>query len=140
MAEIGNLLSTEVNATVIGEFTDEKFDEVITASGKNKKISSLSKHMTNKACQVNFEKRCIETCFKSGCQTLQNKNIAEESKFLREQINKKNFIIRWLFSMKLSNGEEDNFPYKIKTNANRKNILKVVMLMKSRSVNVELVR
>ena len=35
--------------------------------------------------------------------------MAEEIKFLREQMNKKNFIIRSLFTLKPSNREEDNF-------------------------------
>ena len=43
-----------------------------------------------------------------------NKKMAEEIKFLREQINKKNFIIRSLLSLRLSNREEDNLSYRIK--------------------------
>ena len=34
--------------------------------------------------------------------------MAQEIKFLREQINEKNFIIRRLFSLKLSDSEEDD--------------------------------
>ena len=34
--------------------------------------------------------------------------MAQEIKFLREQINEKNFIIRSLFSLKLSDSEEDD--------------------------------
>ena len=45
--------------------------------------------MTNKACQVNSEEMNIETCYRGGCQALQNKKMAEEIKFLREQINEK---------------------------------------------------
>ena len=33
-----------------------------------KKISSLSRNMTNKACQVNFDEMNLETCYKSDCQ------------------------------------------------------------------------
>ena len=35
--------------------------------------------------------------------------MAQVIKFLREQIKKKNFIIRSLFTLKPSNREEDNF-------------------------------
>ena len=34
--------------------------------------------------------------------------MAQEIKFLREQINEKNFIIRSLFSLKLSDSKEDD--------------------------------
>ena len=63
--------------------------------------------MTNKACQVNFNEINNENCYRSGCQALQNKKMAEEIKFLREQINEKKFIIRSLFLLKLSNREEE---------------------------------
>ena len=76
--------------------------------------------MTNKACQVNFDEMNIETCYRSGCQTLQNKKRAEEIKFLREQINEKN-IIRSLFLLKLSNRDEDNLSHKVSKNTNIKN-------------------
>ena len=70
-----------------------------------KKIKSLSRNLTNKACQVNIDEMNIETCSRSGCQALQNKKVAEKIKFLRKQINEKNFVIRGLFSLKLSNSE-----------------------------------
>ena len=70
--------------------------------------------MTKKTCQVKFDQRNIKTCYRSGCQALQNKKTAEEIKFLRQQINKKNFIIRSLLSLKLFNREEDNLSYRIK--------------------------
>ena len=54
-----------------------------------------------------------EPCYRSGCQALQNKNMAEEIKFLREQINEKNFIIRSLFSLNLSNHEKDNLSHSL---------------------------
>ena len=78
--------------------------------------------MTNKACQVNSEEMNIETCYRGGCQALQNKKMAEEIKFLRKQVNEKNFVIRSLFSSKFSTREEDNLSYKVKKNTNRKNI------------------
>ena len=70
--------------------------------------------MSNEACQVNFDKMNIKTC-------LQNKKLPEEITFLREQINeKKTIIFRSLFSLKLSNREEDNFPQKVKKNNSKK--------------------
>ena len=47
--------------------------------------------------------------------------MAEEIKFLREQINEKKFVIRSLFSLKLSNREEDNVFHKVRKNTNGKN-------------------
>ena len=47
--------------------------------------------------------------------------MAQEIKFLSEQKNENNFIIRILFSLKLSNREEDNLSYSLK-NTNSKNI------------------
>ena len=64
--------------------------------------------MSSELCKMN-----IETAYRSGCQALQNKKMAEEIKFLREQINEKNFIIRSLFSLKLSNREEYNLSHKL---------------------------
>ena len=82
----------------------------------------LSRNVTNKACRVNFDEINTENCYGSGCQALQNKKMAEEIKFLRKQINEKNFIIRSLFSLKLSNREEDNLFHKVRKNTNGKNI------------------
>ena len=65
-----------------------------------RKTISLSRNMTNKACQVNFDEINNENCYRSGCQALQNKKMAEEIKFLNEQINEKKNIIRSLFSLK----------------------------------------
>ena len=62
--------------------------------------------------------------------------MAEEVKFLREQINEKKFIIRSLFSLKLSNREEDNLSPKVKKTLTAKICVKVVLMMKSPSVNV----
>ena len=78
--------------------------------------------MTNKACQVNFDEINNENCYRSGCQALQNKKMAEEIKFLRGQISKKDFIIRSLFSLKLPNREEDNLFHKVRKNTNGTNI------------------
>ena len=74
---------------------NEGFGEIITINTE-KKISSLSRNMTNKACQVNFDKMNFETCYKNDCQALQNKKMVEKIKLLREQINEKNFSIRSL--------------------------------------------
>ena len=53
----------------------------------------------------------IESCYKNGCQALQNKKMAEEINFLREQIRGKKIVIWSLFSLKLSNREEYDLPY-----------------------------
>ena len=104
LAEFDSSSSTEANDTEIERLVDEKSGETITANTE-KKITSLSRNMTNKACQVNFDEINNENCYRSGCQALQNKRMAEEIKFLREQVNEKNFIIRSLFSCKLPNRE-----------------------------------
>ena len=62
--------------------------------------------------------------------------IAEEIKFLREQINTTNSIIRSLLSLKLSKREEDNLSYRVKKILIAKICLKVVLIMKPSSVNV----
>ena len=66
--------------------------------------------------------------------------MAEEIKFLRQQKKKKknenNFIIRILFSLKLSNREEGNLSFRLKKILIAKICLKVVFMMKSPSVNV----
>ena len=121
LAEFDNSSSTDVNDSEIKWLIDEKSGETITANTE-KKITSLSRNMTNKACQVNFNEINNENCYRSGCQALQNKKMAEEIKFLREQINEKKFIIRSLFSLKLSNREEDNLFHKVRKNTNGKNI------------------
>ena len=41
---------------------------------------------------------------------------------MREQISEKNIIIRSLFSLKLSNREEDNLFHKVRKNTNGKNV------------------
>ena len=103
MTEFDNFSNTEANASEIERFIDEKFSKIIKVNTE-KKRTSLSRNMSNEACQVNFDKMNIKTC-------LQNKKLPEEITFLREQINeKKTIIFRSLFSLKLSNREEDNFP------------------------------
>ena len=62
--------------------------------------------MTNK---VNFDEINIENCYRSSCQALQNKKMAEEINF-------------FLFLLKLSNREEDNLFHKVRKNTNGKNI------------------
>ena len=54
LAEFDNSSSTEANTSEIERFIDEKSGEIITANTE-KKITSLSKNMTNQACQVNFD-------------------------------------------------------------------------------------
>ena len=82
MAKFGNSSSTEATDVEIEWVIDEKSGETITANTE-KKITLLSRNKTSKACQVNFDKMNIETCYRSGCQVLQNKKMAEETKFLR---------------------------------------------------------
>ena len=53
LAEFGNFSSTKANDS-------EKSGETIPAN-TNKKITSLSKNMANKACHVNFDEINIET-------------------------------------------------------------------------------
>ena len=53
--------------------------------------------MTNKACQVNFDEINNDNCYRSGWQALQNKKMAEEIKFLREQINEKKLLLAVYF-------------------------------------------
>ena len=61
----------------------------------------------------------IESCYRNGCQALQNKKMAEEINFLREQISEKNLLkmirvspsSKSLFSLKLSNREEYDLSY-----------------------------
>ena len=62
--------------------------------------------------------------------------MAEEIKFLRDQISEKKFIIRSLFSLKLSNREENNLFHKVRKNTKAKIYLKGVLMMKSPSINV----
>ena len=92
--------------------------------------------MTNKACQVNLDGMNIETCYRCGSQALQNKKWLRKLYFLREQKDEKNFIVRVLFSLKLSNREEGNLSYRLKKMLIAKICLKVVLMMKSPSVNV----
>ena len=83
MAEFDNSSSTEVSASKIEEFINEKFSEIITANTE-KKIRSLSRNMSNEACQENSDEMNIETCYGSVCLALQNKKMGEEIRFLKE--------------------------------------------------------
>ena len=49
----------------------------------------IEKICQTKHVKVNFDEINNENCYRSGCQALQNKKMAEEIKFLREQINEK---------------------------------------------------
>ena len=88
LAEFVNSSSTEANDSEIERLVNDKSSKTITANTE-KKNTSLSRDMTNKACQVNFRKINNENFYRSGCQVLQNKKIAKVIKFLREEINKK---------------------------------------------------
>ena len=72
-------------------FVDETFGEINKGNTEKKNIS-LSRNMTNKACQVTIDKMYIEACYRSGCQALHHKRMAEEIIFLRKQTKEKNFI------------------------------------------------
>ena len=88
MTEFDNSSSTEADDSERERLVEEKSRETITANTV-KKITSLSRNMTNKACQVNFGEVNNENYYRSGCQALQNKKMAEKIKFLREKINEK---------------------------------------------------
>ena len=89
LAKFDNSSSTEANISEIERLIDEKSGKSIT----EKKITSPSRNMTSKTCQVNFDEINIENYYRSGCQALQNKKMAEEIKFLREQISEKNILL-----------------------------------------------
>ena len=89
LAKFDNSSSTEANISEIEPLIDEKSGKSIT----EKKITSPSRNMTSKTCQVNFDEINIENYYRSGCQALQNKKMAEEIKFLREQISEKNILL-----------------------------------------------
>ena len=94
LAEFNNSSSTKGNISEIERLMDEKSGESIT----EKNITLSLRNMTSKACQVNFDEIDIENCCRSGCQALQNKKMAEEIKFLREQIiEKKIYYQRFIF-------------------------------------------
>ena len=89
LAKFDNSSSTEANTNEVERLIDEKSGKSIT----EKKITSSSRNMTSKTCQVNFDEINIENYYRSGCQALQNKKMAEEIKFLREQISEKNILL-----------------------------------------------
>ena len=89
LAKFDNSSSTEANINEVERLIDEKSGKSIT----EKKITSSSRNMTSKTCQVNFDEINIENYYRSGCQALQNKKMAEEIKFLREQISEKNILL-----------------------------------------------
>ena len=93
LAELDSSSITVANISEIERLIDEKSGESIT----EKKITSSSKSMTSKACQVNFDEINIENCYRSGCQALQNKKIADEIKFLKEQISEKILFLELYF-------------------------------------------
>ena len=66
LEEFDNSSSTEANVSEIERLIDEKSGVSIT----EKKITSSSRNMTSKACQVNFDEINIENCYRSGCQAL----------------------------------------------------------------------
>ena len=121
LAEFDNSSSTLANDCEIEWLANEKSGEIITVNTEKKNHIAIEKY-DKQACQVNFDEINNGNCYRSGYQALQNKKMAEEIKFLREQINEKNFIIRSLFWLKLSKREEDNLFHKVRKNATGKNI------------------
>ena len=93
LADFNSSSSTEANISEIERLIDEKSGESVT----EKKITSSSRIMTSKACQVNFDEINIENCYRSGCQALQNKKIVDEIKFLKEQISEKILFLELYF-------------------------------------------
>lgn len=85
--------------------------------------------MSNNTCQVNFDEMNIEACYRSGWWWRKNRKMAEE-------IDKKKYIIRSLFTLKLSKREEGSFSYKVKKILTGKICLKVVLIIKSPCVEV----
>ena len=77
LAEINSSSSAEANISETEWLIDEKSGESIT----EKKITSSSRNMTSKVCQVNFDKINIDNCYSSGCQALQNKKMTEVLNF-----------------------------------------------------------
>ena len=65
LAEFDNSSGTGANDSEIERLFDEKSGETITANTE-KKIASLSRNMTSKACQVNSNEINDENCYKSG--------------------------------------------------------------------------
>ena len=80
LAEFDSSSSTEADVSEIERLTDEKSGQSIAANTE-KKITLSSRNMISKACQVNFDEIIIKNCYRSGCQVLQNKKIADEIKF-----------------------------------------------------------
>ena len=68
LAEFDNTSIAEANDNEIERYIDGKSSKTIKAN--TEKITSLSRTMTNKACQVNFGIMNIGTCYRSGCQAL----------------------------------------------------------------------
>ena len=120
LAKLDSSSGTEANAIEIERLIDEKSGESITANTE-KKITSWSRNMTNK---VNFDEINIENCYRSSCQALQNKKMAEEINF-------------FLFLLKLSNREEDNLFHKVRKNTNGKYIPESCINDEIPSVNVK---
>ena len=96
LAEFDSSSSTEASVSEIERLIDEKSGKSITANTE-KKIISSSRNMTSKACQVNFDKINIENCYRSSCQTLENKQMAEKINFFREQISQKKILLEVSF-------------------------------------------
>ena len=92
LAEFDSSSRTKANVCEIERLIGETSGKSVTANTE-KKITLSSRNMTSKACQVNFDKINIANCYRSGCQALQNKKMAEENKFLREQISEKKLLL-----------------------------------------------
>ena len=96
LAEFDSSSRTKANVCEIERLISDTSGKSVTANTE-KKITLSSRNMTSKACQVNFDKINIENCYRSGCQALQNKKIADEIKFLKEQISEKILFLELYF-------------------------------------------
>ena len=95
LAEFDNLSSTEANGSSKELFINEKFGEIIKANSE-KKNTLISRNMTDKGCQVNFEAMNIEICYRKGAWLFKiNKYL--EMKFLREQVSEMNLLLEVFF-------------------------------------------
>ena len=78
LEKFGNSSSTEVNASEIERFIDEKFGETITANTEKK---SHRYREYDKGCHANVDEMNIKTCYRSGYQALQNKKWSRKLNF-----------------------------------------------------------
>ena len=91
-----NLASTEANGNGKELFINAKSGKIIKANSE-KKNTLISRNMTDKGCQVNFEVMNIETCYRNGA-WLFKINKYPEMKFLREQVSETNLLLEVFFN------------------------------------------